>query len=248
MELMEGVEIIADLPAVYLREHKAVIIADTHLGFEEEMAEKGIIIPPFQLAKVMHVIKEVVNLVDPKLFIIAGDFKHKFNELGRAERKELSEVLTYLLPRTDEVIVVRGNHDNYLAYMTHRFPFKIVDHLKLGRYLIIHGHKPVPKNIGNWDILIFGHEHPSITVRDSLGTIGKFPCFLKGKLSNNKRFITLPAAGAYQTGSRVSLDKNTYLSPILKEFVHLDEVIPVIVDEEIGTLELPPLSAISDII
>ncbi len=248
IELSSGVEIVGELPAIYLREYKALIIADTHLGFEEEMASKGVLIPPFQLDRVMKVVKKALNLVDPELFVIAGDLKHKFNELGRVERREIAELLTYLLPRVGDVVVVRGNHDNYLAYMTKKFPFKIVKHLKLGNYLIVHGHKPVPEDIKGWDTLIFGHEHPSITVRNSIGSLGKFPCFLKGKLNNGKTFITLPAVGAYQTGSRVSLSREGYLSPILKESAVLEEVTPVIIDEDVGILELPPLSAIADII
>jgi len=248
IELTSGVEIVAELPVIYLRKYKALIIADTHLGFEEEMASRGILIPPFQLGRVMKVVKEALNLVDPDLFIIAGDLKHKFNELGREERKEIAELLTYLLPRVGDVIVVRGNHDNYLAYMTKKFPFKLVEYLRLGDYLIVHGHRPVPKDVVGWDTLIFGHEHPSIAVRDSIGSLGKFPCFLKGKLRGGETFITMPAVGAYQTGSKISLSREGYLSPILKESALLEDIIPVIIDEEVGILELPPLSAIADII
>ncbi len=248
MEIAEGLEIIAELPVLYARRYKTLILADTHIGFEEEMAEQGVFIPPFQLRKVMDVLETALNAVDVERVIIAGDFKHRFSDLGRVERKELVEVLTYLLPRVDEIIVVRGNHDNYLAYLKRKFLFEIVDHYVLGKYLIVHGHKPIPEVSEDWEILVFGHEHPSITVRDSIGSIGKFPCFLKGRLRNGKKFITLPAVGAYQTGSKVTLDKNTYLSPILKEEAILEGIEPVIVDDEVGLFELPPLGALVDLI
>ncbi len=248
MELVEGVEVVDELPAIYLRGHGVLVLADTHLGFEEEMAESGVYIPPFQLGRVMRVIKEAVEGVEPKTVVIAGDFKHIFSRLGRVERRELAEVLTYLLPRVDDVIVVRGNHDNYLPLLRRKFPFKIVDHLLVGRYLIIHGHKDIPEGVGEWDTLIFGHEHPSITIRDSIGVIGKFPCFLIGELADGRRFVTLPAVGAYQTGSRITLDRDTYLSPILKRRAVLERVRPVIVDEEVGLFELPPLSEFLDLL
>lgn len=248
MEIAEGLEIIAELPVLYVRHHKTLILADTHIGFEEEMADQGVFIPPFQLRKVMDVLEAALNAVDVVRVIIAGDFKHRFSDLGRVERKELVEVLTYLLPRVNEIIVVRGNHDNYLAYLKRKFLFEIVDHYVLDNYLIVHGHKPIPEVSEGWEILVFGHEHPSITVRDSIGSIGKFPCFLKGKLRNGKTFVTLPAVGAYQTGSRVTLDKSTYLSPILKEEAILEGVEPVIVDDEVGLFELPPLGALVDLI
>ncbi len=246
MELVEGVSVVSELPAVYIHDFNTLIIADTHIGFEEEMAEKGVYIPSFQLNRVMEVLRESLELTRAKRVVIAGDFKHRFSGLGRVERRELTEVLTYLLPRVDEVIVVRGNHDNYLPILKRKFPFEIVDYLRIGRYLIIHGHKELPENVEGWDILIFGHEHPSITLRDSIGTIGKFPCFLVGRLSDGRKFITLPAVGAYQTGSRITLDRGTYLSPILRNDVVLEDIRPVIVDEEVGLLELPPLSEFLD--
>ncbi len=247
MELLPGVEVVAELPVIYLRELKVLILADTHIGFEEEMAEKGVFIPAFQLRRVLGILEESLNLVDVDKVVIAGDFKHRFSGLGRAERRELSEVLTYLLPKVNEVIVVRGNHDNYLPLLKRRFPFEIVNELLLGKYLIVHGHRPLNEvQSDEWEILIFGHEHPSITLRDSIGTIGKFSCFLVGKLEDGRDFLTLPAVGAYQTGSRITLDRSTYLSPILKENADLESVRPVIVDEEVGLFELPPLSEFLD--
>ncbi|MEM2040111.1 MAG: phosphoesterase, partial [Zestosphaera sp.] len=95
--------------------------------------------------------------------------------------------------------------------------------------------------------LILGHEHPSITLRDSVGRLGKFSCFLVGEISNlNKVFVTLPATGAYQTGSRITLDKETYISPILRENASIPNIKPVIVDEEIGVFELPQLKDIAE--
>ncbi len=248
MELVEGVEVVNELPVIYLREYGALVLADTHLGFEEEMAESGMFVPSFQLGRVMKILREAVEAVNPRTAVIAGDFKHMFSKLGRVERRELAEVLTYLLPRVDEVIVVRGNHDNYLPLLRRKFSFKIVDYLLIGRYLIVHGHKDLPEGVEGWDTLIFGHEHPSITIRDSIGVIGKFPCFLLGELRDGRRFLTLPAVGAYQTGSRVTLDRETYLSPILRHRAVLEGVRPVIVDDEVGLFELPPLSEFLDLL
>ncbi len=253
IELISGIEVVNNLPLVYIRKYKALILADTHIGYEEDMAEKGIFIPSFQLRNVMEVINEAFNLVDVDKVIIAGDLKHKFDSLGRQERRELSRLLTELLTRVDELIVVRGNHDNFLPLLQRKFNFKIVNEYLLGDMLIIHGHKDLRDHIasiGNkWKVLIMGHEHPSITLRDELGVVGRFPCFLLGGLRNlNKSVLVLPAVGAYQTGSKVTLSPDTYLSPVIRDEVNIGEIRPVIVDREVGVMELPPLKYLFDLI
>ena len=245
-ELVSGVEIVNELPVIYLRKYKLVVLADTHIGFEEEMAEKGIYIPRFQKRKLMKTFEEVFNTVDVDSVVIAGDFKHKFDGLGRIERVELREVISYILSRVSKFIVVRGNHDNYLPILTHKFKFDIVDNFIIDEFLITHGHIDLPSDL-SVKYVIIGHEHPVIALRDSLGSIGRFQCFLVGDLVNGLKLITLPAVGAYQTGSRVTLSRDTYLSPILKNLALLEGLKPVIVDEDIGILELPTLKDLYDL-
>jgi len=244
-ELANGVEVVGELPVIHLRKYKAVILADTHIGFEEEMAEKGVFIPRFQKRKLINLLEEVINITNPEAVVIAGDFKHKFNELGRIERIELSEVIKFVLSRVSRLIVVKGNHDNYLPILTRKFNFEIRDYIVFNDVLIVHGHRELPQDV-KAGVIIMGHEHPSISVRDPLGSIGRFPCFLIGNLVSGEVLITLPAVGAYQTGSKVTLSKETYLSPILREQTVLEELRPVIVDEEVGVLELPPLKELHD--
>ncbi|MEM2005184.1 MAG: metallophosphoesterase [Zestosphaera sp.] len=250
MEVMPGVEIVGTSPALYLRKYKALIIADVHIGYEDELASKGIYLPRFQLRRTLDLIERLLNELQVDRLIIAGDLKHSFDRLNHAERRELATLFSHVIPRVEEVIVVRGNHDNYLPILKRRFDFKLEESFTVGEYLIIHGHKTLPEgSAGSWDYLILGHEHPSITLRDSVGRLGKFPCFLVGKLrSAGKPFITLPATGAYQTGSRITLTPDTYISPVLKHEAVIHEIKPIIVDEDVGVFELPSLMEIADYI
>lgn len=248
MELVPGVEIAGVSPALYIRKYRALIIADTHIGYEDELASKGVFIPRFQLRRVIELLDRLLNDFSVSRLIVAGDLKHSFSGISIVEKKELIKFFSYVKPRVEEVIVVRGNHDNYLPLLKKKFEFRFEEHVVLGEYLIVHGHKPIPENVSNsWDYLILGHEHPSITLRDSVGRIGKFPCFLVGEISSiGKAFITLPATGAYQTGSRITLDKETYISPIIREGALIPKIKPVIVDEEIGVFELPLLKDLTE--
>lgn len=250
MEIVPGVEIAGTSPALYVRKYKALIIADTHIGYEDELASKGVYVPRFQLKRILDLMEELLNEFPTDRLIVAGDLKHSFDRLSLVERRELTSLLSRVTPRVGEVVVVRGNHDNYLPLLKKRFDFKLVDHLTIGEYLIVHGHRTLPNDlmVGR-DYLMLGHEHPSITLRDSVGRLGKFPCFLIGVLKNtNKTFITLPAAGAYQTGSRITLTPDTYISPVLKHDALIHEIRPIIVDEDIGVFELPPLKELTDYI
>lgn len=245
---MSGAEIAGVSPALYVRKYRALIIADVHIGYEDELASRGVFIPRFQLKRVIELLERLFSSFSVSKLVIAGDLKHSFSRLGVAERKELKTFFNYVTPRVEEVVVVRGNHDNYLSLLKKEFDFKFEEYVVLGEYLVVHGHKPIPEEAGSsWEYLVLGHEHPSITLRDSMGRLGKFSCFLVGEISSlSKVFITLPAAGAYQTGSRITLDRGTYISPILRENASIPTIRPVIVDEEVGIFELPHLKDLAE--
>ncbi len=245
LELVEGVEVVDELPVIYLRRYRMALLADTHIGFEEEMAEKGVYIPRFQKKRFIGILEDLFNSVNVEVLTLVGDFKHKFDKLGRIERIELDEIIRYVLSRVGRFIVIRGNHDNYLSILTRKYDFEFVDQLNIDDFLIVHGHSKLSEH-ANVKYVVIGHEHPVITLRDSLGSIGRFQCFLVGETIYNQQLITLPAVGAYQTGSKITLDRHTYLSPILKEQVIIEGLRPVIIDEEVGILELPSLKDLYD--
>lgn len=250
MELIQGADIVGASPALYLRRYRALIIADIHIGYEDELASKGVFIPRFQLKRAIELVDGLLSELAVDELVIAGDLKHSFNGLSPLERRELVNFLEYVTPKVKEVIVVRGNHDNYLPILKRRLDFRLEEFLMIGEYLVVHGHKRLPKDTGyEWSYLVLGHEHPSITLRDSVGRLGKFHCFLVGELkSSGKTFITLPATGAYQTGSRITLNPDTFISPILRDEALIQGIRPVIIDDDVGVFELPSLSELAEYI
>ncbi|MCX8184175.1 MAG: metallophosphoesterase [Sulfolobales archaeon] len=247
---MPGLETVGELPAVYMRTHRILILADTHIGFEEEISSKGGYIPRFQLKNTLRILEEAFSSVSVDRVIFAGDIKHLFNTLGRLEKLELAELLTYVKKHVEDVVVVRGNHDNFLPAMRKRFDFEIVDSFLLPPFIVVHGHKQLGEELSSqsWSYLIMGHEHPSIALRDTIGFIGKFSCFLVGNMLNyGKKVVVLPAVGIYQTGSKVTLTRDTYLSPIMREYVDIETLKPVVVTSDIGVLEFPALRELHDI-
>ncbi|MEM3949107.1 MAG: phosphoesterase, partial [Zestosphaera sp.] len=82
MEVMPGVEIVGTSSALYLRKYKALIIADVHIGYEDELASKGIYLPRFQLRRTLDLIERLLNELQVDRLIIAGDLKHSFDRLN----------------------------------------------------------------------------------------------------------------------------------------------------------------------
>lgn len=211
-----------------------VIIADLHLGFEEEMLSKGVYLPPAQLKRALEVLELATKL--SKKIVVAGDLKHMFSKLGKREQRDVKAFLDRAEMLDVELVLVRGNHDNFVRHLLEERGFDVVTQLDLGEVKVVHGHERV-----EWDgIILMGHEHPSLGVRDEIGVSVKFPCFLRVPLDKGEA-IVLPAIGPYQTGNNVSLHKEAYLSPIIRDRGRIEEAVPYVIDEELSVIEFPSL-------
>ncbi len=243
--------IVYGLPVLYVPSERMVVFADIHLGYEEYMARHGVFIPRAQLRYAKRSLERVFAATGRvKRVVIDGDLKHNFDRLTRQERVEVAELLEYLYGYADEVIVVRGNHDNYVSIVLSDYGAELVERLELstpaGRVLLVHGHRE-PSDLGEWDIVVIGHEHPSIGIVDSLGLVTKTPCYLKAPLDTGGTLLVLPALGTYQSGTRVSLDRENYLSPITRKHAVLEEAQPIALIEEMEIFEMPPLKILTQL-
>ncbi len=248
LELVPGVYSVADLPVAYIRDLDAIVLADLHLGFEDEAASMGYFIPRVQGRRTVNILRRALEQTRASTVILAGDVKHSFSRLTRSEREELKKLFTFLLERDVHTIIVRGNHDNYLTLIARDYRVEVVDSLRAEGTIVVHGHKSLEKDLKG-DIIVMGHEHPSIRIRDKLGYVAKFPCFLTAPLRSREGIVVvLPAVGQYQTGTTVSLSKETYLSPILKRDVVLEKAKPFILAENLGVLEFPELELLEELL
>jgi len=217
------------------------IIADLHLGFEEEMSRKGVFLPPAQLRRALEVLESVSKAV--KKVVVAGDLKHQFGRLGKMEKRDVEAFLSAAQKKGVELVLVRGNHDNFVKKLVEDAGFEVVDELDLSEGVkVIHGHKAA--ELG--EVTIMGHEHPSVALRDPVGATAKFPCYLKVP-SRRGVVVVLPAVGLYQSGTSVTPNREAYLSPILKE-LDLKKAVPYAADPELGVVELPALEDLAGLL
>lgn len=241
MELAEAlgtkIFIAGAFPALYVRGEEALVVADIHLGFEDAMASQGVTLYPIQLKDATRVIREAKNLTGAKKLIINGDIKHAFDKLTKQERKEIPMLLTGAQEMGfKEIIVIRGNHDNYVAPLVrdHGAVF-VEDAVELSDGIAVtHGHQGVEVSS---DLIIMGHEHPAVQLSYG-GYKVKYRVLLVMPTDNGKTLLIEPALGKYQVSNPAGLERSSYLSPIINEHGLPEEALPIIVEENLGTFTL----------
>ena len=224
---------------LYLEDIETLVVADLHLGYEQALSERGIHLPPIQLRQIRKILNIMITEVKPSNLIIAGDVKHEFGSALRQEWSEVIDLFEWLKALGIKSHVVRGNHDNFLIPILKKLEVPLHDpYYKVGRYLFIHGHKPLSPEAYAQDVelIIMGHEHPAVLISDELGIRLKFKCFLRGQI-DDKELIVLPAISPLMPGTEVNIiDGRRILSPILLQ-VNLDYFRVYVVDMTAGIFD-----------
>lgn len=219
MKILKNIEILEEHLGLFIKDESALVIADLHIGYEAALEKQGIQIPRSQYPKIKEEVKKMIESCEPELLIINGDVKHEFGEATKQEWREVLDFLNFLLSKNIRIIVVRGNHDNFLIPILRKRNIELKDPwFILGNYLFVHGHKEIHPKILDAGVstVIMAHEHPAIVLRDELGVKRKFKCFLKGKLYG-KDLVVLPALSPLMEGSEINvLDEKSLLSPLLR--------------------------------
>ncbi len=219
MEISKGIKIVDT--ALWFEAEKTLIINDLHIGYEEALHRKGILVPRFQLEQIIDKLKIIFKKVRPVKVIINGDLKHEFGKVLRQEWKEVLELLDFLLANVKEVIIIKGNHDPIVKYIADKRGVAVVNEFKIGETLIVHGDELVETEAKR---IVIGHEHPAITIREG-SKWEKYKCFLKGTWSGegtgrkgkkwSKELIAVPSFNPLLEGTDVLKEK--LLSPFLEE-------------------------------
>jgi len=228
LRIQDNVEILQE-KALFLREERLVVIADLHLGYEGVLQRKGISIPRKQKLVILEMLKQITDRYSPKTIVVNGDLKHNFSKNLDEEWLEVKEVLKFIDEQT-KLIVVKGNHDNFLASILRDMDIELRKSYRVGRFILTHGHMDV-KTRGK---IVIGHEHPALKLRDEIGAIISLPAFLIGD-----DIIVLPAFSPLALG--VDLSSYPYLSPILNSR-RIDNAKVIGIDENEGLLDFGPVS------
>ncbi|PIN75036.1 phosphoesterase [Candidatus Woesearchaeota archaeon CG10_big_fil_rev_8_21_14_0_10_37_12] len=206
----------------YLPEHKAVIIADIHLGFEERLKRQGVLVPRVQFKNIIKRLEWILKQVDVKRVILNGDIKEEFGGISDQEWREVKRLIEFFRKKKIKIIAVKGNHDTILGPLARKFDINEVKEVRFKDLLIAHGDE-VPKKLEK--TIIIGHEHPAIRLKDKQ-KVEKFKCFIKGKYKKST-LIVQPSMKTLQEGTDVLEGK--FLSPLLS---NVSDFEVFIVDDE----------------
>jgi uncharacterized protein len=172
-----------------------VIIADLHLGFEEETARRGNVMPAFA-AEPLRAAWDRLMRRQPKHVVIAGDLFHAAQPPG--EIWQAATTLLQATPNGCHVTVIPGNHDPSTTAMAERFAgttIETAESVSLPRWRILHGHQiGTAQDCG----LIVGHQHPAVILGNRVES-AKMICFA----TIAKRMIVLPAFSTAPLGSNL---------------------------------------------
>tara|TARA_B100000315_G_C14389546_1_gene501264 strand:- start:77 stop:793 length:717 start_codon:yes stop_codon:yes gene_type:complete len=132
--------------------------------------------------------------------VLLGDVKSNFSRLSYEEREELGRFFDYLKSKSGEIIIVRGNHDNYLLNISEKRGIKVLDYYVFGEICFLHGDKNFleiyDSGIKSW---VMGHGHPAVRLSDGIKD-EKYKCFLDGKFKG-RRVVIVPSFIGVNEGS-----------------------------------------------
>ena len=231
LEIVPGLLISNDLCLIIPRERTAVI-SDLHLGYESVLEDTGLHLPRIQNERIEENLERIVERHKPQRFVILGDLKHEFSRNLAQEWSEVRRLLGVLMEQ-GEVIVVKGNHDNYLATIASKLGVDLVEEYSLAGWTFAHGHEDRPERP-----LVIGHEHPSIRLYDEVGGCVKMRCFVH---LPRQKVLVLPAFSPLAPGTDFTgITSESTFSPVLQRS-DMSEA-RAIACSDIGLLNLGPLA------
>lgn len=204
MEIYKGIEIV-DLGLKY---KDTLIVSDFHIGYEEALNQRGVLIPRFQVKDTIERLEKIFSKIKVNKIVITGDLKHEFGFINRQEWNGVLNILDFL-KQHGEVILIKGNHDPLLKPLVNRKDVKMVDYYEIDDITILHGDIILP-NLKK--IVIMGHEHPAVSFKERKDE--RFKCFLKGKYGKHV-LIVIPSFNLVVPGSDITKEKK--LSPFLQQ-------------------------------
>lgn len=144
-----------------------LVASDLHIGFEHELAEKGILLDDDYVDEILDELIRIARNEHCNAMILLGDVKSSVKGISREEWKNVPAFMSELARHVDELYVVPGNHDSYL---TRLLPdsVRVVSSrgMIIDDILFIHGHAaPRIKGMGVRR-MVMGHMHPTLTSRE----------------------------------------------------------------------------------
>lgn len=179
-----NLEFIGDGPALVVKgEERYLVVADLHFGIEADLAMHGLHFRSRSKARLERLLA-IVDRVDPDGLILLGDIKHSIPSITRQEFFELPRILEALRDRVP-LRVFPGNHDIGIERYLRPAEISAKDGAVIDGVGYLHGHMyPSPALAGH--LMIVGHHHPLLSLRDEVGCALQSPAYLRAGVNTGK--------------------------------------------------------------
>ena len=168
--MLEEIKFIPNSPAILIKDKnkRILIISDLHLGIEHALDGLNV---PSQTQLIVDQIIEIIEKVQASELILLGDIKHSIPQISPKEWYNIPKFFE-MLSKKIAVKIIRGNHDGDIDALIssdigiyNHLLLKIDNH-KIG---LIHGHIMIPLSFFDCEVIIMGHNHPTIKFQDKIG-------------------------------------------------------------------------------
>jgi len=197
IEIIPGVRVSNDR-CLILDDGPTAIIGDLHLGYERALEGEGIYLPRVNTNSMRDSLNRIICTYEPKRIVLLGDIKHDFTRAPYECKMEVTKIIN-MLSAAAEVIIVKGNHDNFLQNIISDTGVKVLDFKDIAGFRLEHGHIDSGKRP-----VIIGHEHPSVRISGALSGSVKIQCFLH---SEEAGVLVIPPFSPFSSGSDLSSEE-----------------------------------------
>jgi uncharacterized protein len=167
-------------------------VADVHLGYSWAQRRKGELGPLADFQTREKLLKLCEDL-QPKQIVFLGDLVHAPRPC-RPEREWIESTLLEVA-RSASLIAVRGNHDRAFAREFGSLPIEQSEFWSCENIVAVHGDRLHSAPDVQDGILVLGHWHPCLGIRDAAGASHKMPVFLA-----SESCLLLPAFSPFARG------------------------------------------------
>lgn len=205
--------------ALWLSESKTIVVSDTHFGHAWVDRSRGHLMPLGAGDSGPELVGGILDEYRPDQLVITGDVVHAASRL-KALEEPLVELDAVCRRAGTELRLVLGNHDRGLDGMVTRLGIRasLGRDVSIGRFRFVHGDDAV-RGVTSSDpadayptgeqesVVVFGHEHPCMTLRGVGQRSARCPCFLVGP-----KGILMPAFSDRAAGCE--LGRGRFLGPV----------------------------------
>jgi uncharacterized protein len=164
---LSGVAAVCDLTgALFLPDHRALVVSDLHLEKGAAFARRGQLLPPYDTLATLRLLEKVVTRYQPMTIISLGDNFH--DRVGSALMPLPFREMIVSIAHGRDLVWINGNHD---PDGTTGLPGISADEIALAG--LTFRHEP---SLAHGKGEVAGHLHPSATVRRREKSVRR-PCF-----------------------------------------------------------------------